>query len=591
MTRGKKIIAALIAAMALAQSADAERKFVHPGIFYTQGDIDRMKAMVAAGKEPWKRGFDGLRFGPYSNHGAWARPRGGEIAQGRFNVTIGIDGRRAHDLALMWRLTGDRAYGDKARDFLLMNSNWTSTSWGGTSPLDNGKIYLLVEAAELMRDYDGWKKEDQKRFGDMLRNVFVPHIYSGDVMRWGNQGLTAWHGLLAIAIFLDDDKLYDRVWNNTMGLPHRPDDNPLPAGGVWKPEWPANYGEFFMERTKAPAFGNEPDYGFDDQLKYYIYKNGQCQESCRDQAHTMYGLLQMVALAEIFWNQGDDLYGALDNRILLGLEWSLRYNMSDWVPSGYTDIEDECTFENGKFYKARSRNARWTAFRESYHARGADGGTGSPKTAALMHYAVRAGVKKEKMEWLFKAVQRQLENNGFENWGTAPSWYYEWEGWGTLTKYRTKWQAGDPGTWKNGGRISGAHKIPGVIKAADFDFHPLKKGFTSKYRGESHLDVRKIGKLYGITRLKKGNTADYTLSVEKAGEYRLSVYTVNSGELALTFLADGKKLLSAKIPKSSTPSRHYLGKVELEAGAPVLRLRVDAARSASIIAISVEPIS
>ena len=51
------------------------RKFVHPGIFYTEGDFGRMKAMIAAGREPWKKSFEALRASGYSNPGAWARPR------------------------------------------------------------------------------------------------------------------------------------------------------------------------------------------------------------------------------------------------------------------------------------------------------------------------------------------------------------------------------------------------------------------------------------------------------------------------------------------------------------------------------------
>ena len=610
MKRFKCALLCLFAAVASAAAKDGGgpvpknsdgKKFVHPGIFYTQGDIDRMKAMVAAGREPWKRGFDGLRFGPYSNHGAWARPRGGEIPAGKFNQTIGIDGRRAHDLALMWKLTGDQAYADKARDFVVQNSNYTGTSWAGTGPLDNGKIYLLVEAAELIRDYPGWSKEDQKRFGDMLRNVFVPHINGGDVMRWGNQGLTAWHGLLAIAVFLDDAKMYDRVWNNVMGLPHRPDDAPYCSGGVWKPEWPANYGEFFMERTKPPAFGNEPDWGYDDQLRFYIYKNGQCEESCRDQAHCMYGLFQMVALAEIFWNQGDDLYGALDDRILLGLEWSLRYTLSDWEPSGYTDNENEATFENGIFYKARTRNSRWTAFKQSFHARGSDGGPAAPKTAALMHYAVRRGVAKEKTTWLMKAVKRQLENNGFENWGFGPNWYYEWEGWGTLTKYRTRWQTGDPGTWRDGGRVSGANKVPGIVKAVDFDFHPAphssprKTAFypggkkqPSKYRPDAVLPIRQVAGKWGLVQLKAGEWADYTLAVPETGEYKIYLYFINSGTLAVSVSVDGGRPAAAHMKRAETAAKQFVGTLKLETGAPVMRLRADAASAATIFAIGIE---
>ncbi len=584
----------------VARNSDG-KVFVHPGIFYTQGDIDRMKAMIAAGKEPWKRGFEALRFGPYSNPGAWARPRGGEIEAGRFNATIGVDGRRAHDLALLWKLTDDPAYGDKARDFLVQNSNYTGTSWAGTGPLDNGKVHLLIEAAELMRDYPGWAAADQKKFGDMLRKVFYPHIMSGDIMRWGNQGLTAYTAVLAMAIFLDDAKMYDRVWNCVNDLPHRPDDVPYPAGGVWKPEWPANYGEFFIERTKPPAFGTEEDFGYDDRLKYYIYRNGQTQEACRDQAHATYGLFKMVSIAEMFWNQGDDLYSALDNRILSGIEWTLRYNLSDWEPKAYTDKEEEATFENETFYRARSRNNRWTALKQSNHARGSDGGPAAPKVAALMRYAVCLGVPKAKTTWLREAVKRQHANKGVEIWGVGPNWYYEWEGWGTLTKMRSSHQVGDPGTWKNGARVSGAHVVPGLIRAVDWDFDaaPRKGRETahyptggavpaSDYRTDATVPVVKVGQKFVLTRLRKGEWCDYTLNVKEAGRYKVVVYQRHAGRLAVSVTIDGGQEVTGRFGKQQRTSRSEVGVVNLAPGAPVLRLTIEDAQSAEITAIGLE---
>lgn len=541
------------------------KKFVHPGIFYTEGDFGRMRAMIAAGREPWKRSFETLRASAFSNPGAWARPRGGKIEQGRFNATIGIDGRRAHDIALMWKLTGDENYANKARDFLVMNSNWIETSWFGTGPLDNGKIYLLVEAAELMRDYKGWLKEDQEKFGNMLRNVFVPRIYNGDVMRWGNQGLTAWHGLLAIAIFLDDDKLYDRVWNYITGRPHRPDDHPYASGGVWKPDWPAHYGEFFIERTKAPAFGNEPDWGYDDQLAHYIYANGQCQESCRDQAHALYGLSQMVAIAETFWNQGDDLYGMLDNRILTGLEWSLRYNMSPWEPSGFTEDQSQATFENGLFFRTRTRNNRWTSVKPSYHARGADGGPAAPRTAALMHYTVRCGVSTNKTVWLQKAVNNYLaDNRPGETWGIPPNWYYEFEGWGTLTKTRTPWMRGDP---------VAVPKIPTSIRAIHYDRRPKCKPVIEK----------------GVlSRLKRGDCFDYTVNVPETGSYRVSVVYRSEGPLHLALAVDGSKYRRVVANRSSEYRKVMLGRRKMEAGAVVIKIGVVKASGSKIKSIVIE---
>ena len=88
------------------------------------------------------------------------------------------------------------------------------------------------------------------------------------------------------------------------------------------------------------------------------------QESCRDQGHTMGGIGNYTAIAEMAWNQGDSLYGWLDNRILKGIEFNIRYNLSGimsfpdqmqpWEPTAYTANEEECTFENGKFYQAVS---------------------------------------------------------------------------------------------------------------------------------------------------------------------------------------------------------------------------------------------
>ena len=111
-----------------------------------------------------------------------------------------------------------------------------------------------------------------------------------------------------------------------------------------------------------PASGEE--YHSDEALRYYIYRNGQCQESCRDQGHTMGGIGNYTAIAEMAWNQGDSLYGWLDNRILKGIEFNIRYNLSGimsfpdqmqpWEPTAYTANEEECTFENGKFYQAVS---------------------------------------------------------------------------------------------------------------------------------------------------------------------------------------------------------------------------------------------
>ena len=64
----------------------------------------------------------------------------------------------------------------------------------------------------------------------------------------------------------------------------------------------------------------------------YFKPSGQCQESGRDQSHTQMGLEFLANTCETGWIQGIDLYGALDNRLLKGFEYTAKYNLGNEVP-------------------------------------------------------------------------------------------------------------------------------------------------------------------------------------------------------------------------------------------------------------------
>ena len=59
---------------------------------------------------------------------------------------------------------------------------------------------------------------------------------------------------------------------------------------------------------------------------------GQSSESGRDQAHTQLGLGNFGEAFQMAWNQGDDLFSLLDNRLLVGYEYTARYNLGYSVP-------------------------------------------------------------------------------------------------------------------------------------------------------------------------------------------------------------------------------------------------------------------
>ncbi len=607
--------------LSLSMTPAAARTFVHPGLSYTQADLDRMKAMVDAGREPYHSTFLKLQESGYSSPTQGVTDRGTQIAEGKFNGTVGNDGRRAHDLALMWHITGDRRYADKAVEFLNANSNYTNTSARGTGPLDNGKVYLLIEAAELMRDYDGWAAEDIERFKDMLvypgysstENMydkaasmddnangitFYWNIFNFDASRFGNQGLFAARAMAAMGVFLDNEKIYDRAIRYLQGMPHRTDDLPYVPGppvtsstpyplDETNPEAGDNTTSFMKGYKLERRLEDVEDYGYDEQLRYYIYANGQCQESCRDQDHVTVGIGLFVDIAEIAWNQGDDLYSALDNRILTGLEWSFRYNHSllegtPWEPKSYSGNEAIATFDNGVFLQVRSRSGRWESVKPSTKGRGDALGSSGNRECALAHYAVRTGLDPERYRWLTASRDYMIEKYGCENWGKDSNHRYEWLGWGTLTKRRTPAMAGNPVSFATGRRVDGIHTVPCTIIAGDYDWHPTGNSATSPeiiakasadantYRNDGNVTLTADGHVLSPAADTRLN---YTVRVADSGQYDIYVTYRATKASTLSTEVDGEESATGILPANDRElTTVKLCTVPLAAGADVITL-------------------
>lgn len=446
-----KAVAAVAVITFVSAGEVGAREFAHPGLSYSEADIVRMRKAVEEKQEPMLSTFNALKASIWSQTNLGPQSPVDTIHEGKFNNTVGADGRRVHDLALLYRITGDSGYADQAVAILNRYNGLTCCSSRGTAPLDNGKVYLMLEGAELLRDYPGWAEADRRAFADMLVHpgysdstfpesaydgyddskngvTFYWNIYNFDTGRWGNQGLFAARALMAMGIFLDNEKMYDRALRYLLSKPARTDDIPYskkyPSRGTMRSET-----EFVQDYNVSWSEGRE-QYISDEALEYYIYANGQSQESCRDQGHAFVGIGLYTDLAEMAANQGDDLYGALDNRILKGLEYICRYNLGSGDPEGYSTNEADCTFDNNIFYRATSRSKRWTALSP---ASGDRGNIGAVRflTQALNHYKGIEDLAKSEYQWLQKAWDEHVDN--FEDWGTVAH-YYEWKGWGTLTK-------------------------------------------------------------------------------------------------------------------------------------------------------------
>jgi hypothetical protein len=277
--------------------APATRPFVHPGLLHTRADLDRIRQEVAAGEEPWKSGFEPLRRDFPSRADYPLRGPCAIVTRERGNVDTNsrlvYDSNAAYQSALMWCITRDAAHAGKAVEILNAWSGTLQRIQGHDVQLAAGLDgFKLVNAAELMRyTYDGWQPQDVARFERMVREVIYPPIKDFATFANGNWDAICMETTIAIGVFCDDRALFDRA----------------------------------VDYYRHGA-GN-------GCLTHYVFNEaGQCQESGRDQQHIQLGLGALADTCEIAWNQGVDLYGEADNRLLKGFEYTARYNLGYDVP-------------------------------------------------------------------------------------------------------------------------------------------------------------------------------------------------------------------------------------------------------------------
>ncbi len=156
---------------------------------------------------------------------------------------------------------------------------------GHDAPLCCIQAYNLVRAATLLNEKKIMKKEECAAMQSMIRRAVLPTIdkFEADSpYANGNWGAIVNRCRMACAIFLNDSALY---------------------------------------RKSIDYFLYANDNG---SLPNYVGVSGQCQETGRDQNHAQLGLGMMCDIAEMAWGQGDDLWGALDHRLMKGIEYSAQ---------------------------------------------------------------------------------------------------------------------------------------------------------------------------------------------------------------------------------------------------------------------------
>ena len=335
----------------VAQTAD--RGFVHPGGLHTQADFDRVKAQIKAKNQTVVKAYNKLKAAEYAQASAQTYPvetivRGGS---GENYINAARGATMAYQNALRWKIGGTVANAKAAVRILMAWANKT-TAISGTSDacLAYGLYgYQFAQAAELMRDYEGWKREDFEKFQQWMLTLWYPGAIgflrvrngtwenSGKWWKapghyWSNWGLCNALCVMSIGILCDDVQIYnegisfikyDQVGNFTDAATiHEVTGHSDYTGkGAIQNDGLTDFlGNLVVTTSDVSGYKFQVSSGEEVEVGGYG-ELGQMNESGRDTGHSAMALGLAVDIAKIAWNQGDDLFAYMNHRLAAGIEY------------------------------------------------------------------------------------------------------------------------------------------------------------------------------------------------------------------------------------------------------------------------------
>ncbi len=287
------VVALFAAHIAVAQS-EHPFAFRHPGLLHTSADLARVRQKVAAGEEPWARGFERLKTDRHSAAEYSIRGPREEVGRNPGNAAdFDNDATAAYQCALMWAITGNKRFADKSREIVAGWSGRLERVTGADAVLMAGLgPFKMINAAEILRYTDPeWTDEHSAQAERMFRQAIYPVLKDFAPFANGNWDTAAIKTVLAIGIFTNDRSMFERALR------------------------------YYIDGAGDGRLTN-----------YVINEAGQCQESGRDTQHAQLGLAHLGDACEMAWNQGLDLYSSADDRLLKGFEYTARFQLGDDVP-------------------------------------------------------------------------------------------------------------------------------------------------------------------------------------------------------------------------------------------------------------------
>ncbi|MEU0401135.1 alginate lyase family protein [Streptomyces sp. NPDC006197] len=318
------LLAALVATPGAGRAEAAPTTFVHPGVLVSRGQLDFTREKVLAGAQPWKGAFDQMAASKYASLARVPKPRPVVECGSYSNPNHGCTDERedalaAYTLSLAWYVTRDSRYAEKAIEIMDAWSGVITDHTNSNAPLQTGWAgSSWPRAAEIIRyTYTGWPQARVDRFKTMLRTVYLPEVANGSRSN-GNWELSMTEAAIGIAVFLEDRAAYDKAVTTFRGR---------------VPAYIYLTGDGALPKT-APGSGLDTR---DEIVRYWqgqtTFVDGLSQETCRDLAHTGYGLSAISHIAETSRIQGQDLYPEIADRLRHALGLHAKYELGEPVPS------------------------------------------------------------------------------------------------------------------------------------------------------------------------------------------------------------------------------------------------------------------
>ena len=213
-------------------SQTTDRGFIHPGCLHTQADFDRVKAQITAKNPTVMKAWNKLKNAEYAQSSVQTSPtetivRGGGSGENYMNAARGAT--MAYQNALRWKIAGTKANANAAVRILMAWCNKTTDISGNSDAcLAVGLYgYQFAQAAELMRDYEGWSRDNFTKFQQWMLEVWYPKAigflrsrngtwenagrwWQAPGHYWSNWGLCNILCVISIGILCDDVAIYNQ---------------------------------------------------------------------------------------------------------------------------------------------------------------------------------------------------------------------------------------------------------------------------------------------------------------------------------------------------------------------------------------------